>query len=69
MPAKENVQFKMNVFLNSLMTFMAGIRYFGALHLYSFFLTIFLQIPACRQAGFAALLQLNKQDKYGSHKY
>jgi len=34
---------------------MIGVRYSGALHLRFCFLNAFLQIPACRQAGYAAL--------------
>jgi len=36
--------------------FINGFKYYGALHLWGHFLNIFLQIPACREAGFAAML-------------
>jgi hypothetical protein len=53
---KTMLNLRRNTCLNSLMIFMVGIKYYGALHLWYFFPDVFLQIPACRQVGFAALL-------------
>jgi hypothetical protein len=46
---------EMNTWLNSLVIFIMGIKYCGALHLLLCVSNAFLQIPACRQAGYAAL--------------
>jgi len=45
---------KRNMFLNSLVIFMIGIRYSGALHLWSCFTTVFLQI-FCSSAAFISI--------------
>jgi hypothetical protein len=45
----------MNMSLNSLIKFMVGIKYFGALHLWCHITDELQQIPAYRQAGQAAL--------------
>jgi hypothetical protein len=39
-------------------------KYYGALHLWFCISNAFLQIPACRQAGFAALLLLIRRIKF-----